>query len=82
MRRLMKTGDFGCGQSVSSVSRNIPVPMYLSDLGTRSFFPDSLSAHFISMDRYRSIAHFANFQVRSLLNRSQINQWFPLEKER
>ena len=22
-----------------------------------------LSAHFLSMDRYRSIAHFANFQV-------------------
>jgi len=33
------------------------------------------------MDRYRFIAHFAIFQVRSSLNRSQINQWFALEKE-
>ena len=30
-----------------------------------------LSALFISMDRYRSSAHLANFQVRSSLNRSQ-----------
>ena len=29
------------------------------------------SALFISMDRYRSSAHLANFQVRSSLNRSQ-----------
>ena len=36
----------------------------------------------ISMDRYRSSAHFANFQVRSLLNRSQKDQWFALIKER
>ena len=49
-----------------------------ADLGTRSFFPDSLSARFISMDRYRSIAHFADFQVRSSLNRSQKDQWFAL----
>ena len=45
----------------------------IADLGTRSFFPDSLSAHLNSMDRYRSIAHFADFQVRSSLNRSQKN---------
>ena len=32
-----------------------------------------LSAHFISMDRYRSIAHFADFQVRSSLNHSKKN---------
>jgi len=43
----------------------------LSELGTRSLFPGLLSAHFISMDRYRSSAHLANFQVRSLLNRSK-----------
>ena len=53
-----------------------------ADLGTRSFFPDSLSAHFNSMDRYRSIAHFADYQVRSSLNRSQKDQWFALIKER
>jgi len=41
-----------------------------------------LSAHFISMDRYRSSAHLANFQVRSSLNRSKKNQWFALGKER
>jgi len=34
------------------------------------------------MDRYRSIAHFADFQVRSSLNRSKKNQWFALGKER
>jgi len=45
--------------------------IYISDLGTRSFFQDLLSAYFNSMDRYRSIAHFAYFQVRSSLNRSQ-----------
>ena len=41
-----------------------------------------LSAHLISMDRYRSSAHLVNFQVRSSLNRSQKNQWFALGKER
>ena len=54
----------------------------LTELGTRSLFPGSLSAHFISMDRYRYSAHLANFQVRSSLNRSQKNQWFALGKER
>ena len=44
--------------------------------------PSPLSAHFISMDLYRSSAHLANFQVRSSLNRSQKNQWFALVKER
>jgi hypothetical protein len=34
------------------------------------------------MDRYRSSAHLANFQVRSSLYRSQKNQWFALGKER
>ena len=42
----------------------------LAELGTRSFFPGSLSAQFLSMDRYHFIAHFADFQVRSSLNRS------------
>jgi len=32
------------------------------------------------MDRYRSIAHFADFQVRSLLNRSKKNSGLLLEK--
>jgi len=41
-----------------------------------------LSTHFLSMDRYGSIAHFADFQVRSLLYRSKKNQWFALGKER
>ena len=36
-----------------------------SDLGTRSFFPGSLSPNFLSMDCYPSIAHFADFQVHS-----------------
>ena len=42
----------------------------MADLGTRSFFQvcSPLSANFISMDRYRSIAHFADFQVRLSLN--------------
>jgi len=56
--------------------------IYVPELGTRSLFPVLLSAHFISMDRYRSSAHLANFQVRSSLNRSQKNQWFALGKER
>ena len=53
-----------------------------SDLGTHSFRPDLLSAHFNFMDCYRSIAHFVDFQVRSLLNGSKKNQWFALGKER
>ena len=44
--------------------------------------PSSLSAHFISMDRYRSSAHLANFQVHSSLYRSQKKQWLALGKER
>jgi len=39
-----------------------------------------LSAHFISMDRYRSSAHFANFQVRSSLNRSKKNSGLLFKK--
>ena len=39
-----------------------------------------LSAHFISMDRYRSSAHLANFQVRSSLNRSKKTSGSLLEK--
>ena len=54
----------------------------IPELGTHSLFPGSLSAHFISMDRYRSSAHLANFQVCSSLNRSKKNQWFALGKER
>ena len=45
--------------------------LILGELGTRSLFPGSLSAHFISMDCYRSSAHLAIFQVRSSLNRSK-----------
>ncbi len=51
-----------------------------ADLGTHSFFPGSLSAHFLSMDRYRSIAHFAFFHVRSSLNRSKKTSGSLLEK--
>ena len=54
----------------------------LTELGTRSFFPGSLSAKFLSMDCYSSMAHFADFQVRSSLNRSKKDQWFALGKER
>ena len=36
-----------------------------SDLGTHSFFPGALSAHFYP---WIAIAHFADFQVRSSLN--------------
>ena len=39
-----------------------------------------LSTHFLSMDRYRSIAHFADFQVRSSLNRSKKTSGSLLEK--
>ena len=53
-----------------------------TELGTRPFFPGSLFAQFLPMDRYRSIAHFADFQVRSSLNRSKKYQWFALGKER
>ena len=38
------------------------------------------SAHFLSKDRYRSSAHFANFQVHSSLNRSKKNSGSLLEK--
>ena len=60
----------------------LPCHPLVPELGTRSFFQGSLSAQFLSMDRYRSIAHFADFQVRSLLNHSQKDQWFALGKER
>ena len=59
-----------------------PNRVIFADLGTRSLFTGSLSAHFISMDRYRTSAHLANFQVRSSLYRSRKNQWFALGKER
>ena len=39
-----------------------------------------LSAHFLSMDRYRSSAHFADLQVRSSLNCSKKNSGSLLEK--
>ena len=41
-----------------------------------------VSSQFLSMDCYHSIAHFADFQVRSSLNRSQKDQWFNLGKKR
>ena len=42
-------------------------------MGTRSFFQvrSPLCAHFFTKDRYRSCAHFADFQVCSSLNRSK-----------
>ena len=54
--------------------------MEITELGTRSFFPGSLSAQFLPMDCYRSTAHFEDFQVRSSLNRSQTDQCSLLEK--
>ena len=53
-----------------------------SELGTHSFFPGSLSAlrSFLTKDRYRSSAHFADFQVRSSLYRSKKNGRSLLEK--
>jgi hypothetical protein len=39
-----------------------------------------LIAQLFSVDRYRSIAHFLDFQVRSSLNRSQKDQEFALLK--
>ena len=41
----------------------------------------ALRSIFFYMDRYNSIAHFPDFQVCSLLNRSQKKQWFALIKE-
>ena len=52
----------------------------IPDLGTRSLFPGSLSTHFLYMDRYRSSAHFADFQVRSSLNRSKKTSGSLLEE--
>jgi len=49
--------------------------------GHSLFFPGLLSDQFLSMDRYCSISHFADSQIRSSLNRSQKDQWFALEKE-
>ena len=51
-----------------------------TELGTRSLFPGSLSAHFFPMDRYSSIAHFEDFQVRSSLNRSKKTSGWLSEK--
>ena len=66
--------------------RNINTYLILSDKcqtwALALFFQirSPLSAHFNSMDRYCSIAHFADFQVRSSLNRSRKDQWFtPLQ---
>ena len=47
-----------------------------------ALFPGFHSAQLLPMDRYRSIAHFADFHVRSSVNRSQKDQWFALIKER
>ena len=78
----MKIGEIFCGKSLKE------------DLSIDTTFDQSwalalyfqvrspLSALFISMDRYRSSAHLANFQVRSSLYRSRKNQWFALGKER
>ena len=59
-------------------------PCMIARAGRLQFFQvrSLLSAQFLSMDCYRSIAHFADFQVRSSLNRSQKDQWFALGKER
>ena len=49
--------------------RSISEGQLFSELGARS----PLSVQFLSMDRYRSIAQFADFQVSSSLNRSKKN---------
>ena len=49
---------------------------YIAELGARS----PLSAKFLSMDHYCYITHFANFKVRSSLNRSLKNRGSLLEK--
>ena len=51
----------------------------LPELGTRSFFPGSLSAHFLSMDRYRSFCRFSGSLIAQWLSKYQ---WFALGKER
>ena len=53
-----------------------------AELGTRSFVPGSLSAQFLSMDRYCSIARFADFQVAHRSIALKKTQWFALGKER
>ena len=77
---LISTGTMTESCSVKTVMY-LANGMLYTELGALSFFPGSLSAQFLSMDRYRSIAHFADFQVLSSLNRSKKNQWFALGKE-
>ena len=70
----MGRGVFCCHQLAIELASEIP-----SVLGRKQSWAlalyfqvrSPLFAHFISMDRYRSSAHLANFQVRSLRNRSK-----------
>ena len=53
-------------------SQKIGQSMYISDLGTRSFFPDLLSAHFISMDRYSSFCRFSGSLIAQSLSKTPV----------
>ena len=47
-----------------------------SELGTRSFFPGSLSAQFLSMDRYRSFGQFSGSLIaQSLSQKPVVHSW-------
>jgi len=54
----------------------VKIYILLSEMGTRSSFPGSLSAQFLPMDCYCSVAHFVNF------HRSLKDLLFALGKER
>ena len=58
--------------------RALTLAVQFSDLGTRSFF--QIRSPLILIP-WIAIAHFADFQVRSSLNRSKKGQWFALIKE-
>ena len=48
---------FDANNTAQFIIRHAETYDIFAELGTRSLFPGSLSAHFISMDRYRSSAH-------------------------
>ena len=87
-KRRHYLSQIGCWQTGRSVQPQL-MHRYLAGIRKQTWalalyfqVRSPLSALFISMDRYRSSTHLANFQVRSLLYRSQKNQWFALGKER
>ena len=68
-----------CGHSKKLINL---IKQYQQSWALALFFHVRSPLNFLSMDRYHSIAHFAHFQVRSSLNRSQKDQWFAPGKER